>query len=155
MGSKYQCPSFVFNIFTPMASKRVSFKKDGKIMNGKPVYRKLGNENMFLAYSNVLNNHYPVPWTMWGGPNRQPGDHVGNIKIGPKNLSCPENFSVQHLKCLASPVNKIMCFLTLQVLYFYSNYIPFGSLLEANLSKITLKCGSFVDHISSSKRYDL
>ncbi len=94
-----------------MASKMVSFKKDGKIMNGKPVYRKLGNENMFLAYSNVLNNHYPVPWTMWGGPNRQPGDHVGNIKIGPKNLSCPENFSVQHLKCLASPVNKILCFL--------------------------------------------
>ncbi len=62
--------------------------------NNKPIYRKLGNRNLFLAYSNVLNDEYPVPWTMWGGPVHHPGDHIGNIKIGPSNLSCPEQFSV-------------------------------------------------------------
>ena len=70
--------------------------------NNKPIYRKLGNRNLFLAYSNVLNDKYPVPWTMWGGPVHHPGDHIGNIKIGPSNLSCPEQFSVcfkKHMWC--------------------------------------------------------
>ena len=58
------------------------------------MYRKLGNGNLFLAYSRVMaEDYYPVPWTMWGGPTIRPGDHIGNIKIGSKNLSCPENFS--------------------------------------------------------------
>ncbi len=86
----------MYGSFSLIPSKKGSFKKDGEIVNGKPVYRKLGNENLFLAYSNVVSDHYPVPWTMWGGPNRQPGDHVGNIKIGPKNLSCPENHTVNY-----------------------------------------------------------
>ena len=70
------------------------WQQDGEV-NDRPVYRKLGNENLFLAYSRVMEeDYYPVPWTMWGGPTMRPGDHIGNIKIGPKNLSCPENYSV-------------------------------------------------------------
>ena len=33
---------------------------------------------------------------MWGGPAARPGDYIGNIKIGPRNLSCPENHSVSY-----------------------------------------------------------
>ncbi len=49
---------------------------------------------MYLAYSNISGGQYPTPWTMWAGPVKKPGDHVGNIKIGPAHLKCPEDYAV-------------------------------------------------------------
>ncbi len=66
--------------------------QDG-VANGKPKYRKLGNENLLLTHTNVQN--YPTPWTMWGGPSFFPGSHIGNIKIGPATASCPEQSKVK------------------------------------------------------------
>ncbi len=65
--------------------------KNGKL-NGRPQYTKLGNKNMFLSYTNATN--YPTPWTMWAGPTKKPGSHLGNIKIGPANTACPEGAKV-------------------------------------------------------------
>ncbi len=63
------------------------------MVNGKPRYKKLGNEKLFLTYTNVPK--YPTPWTMWGGPNFIPGSHIGNIKIGPSTANCPEHSKVK------------------------------------------------------------
>ena len=67
-------------------------KIQDSVANEKPKYRKLGNENLLLTYTNVQN--YPTPWTMWGGPSFIPGSHIGNIKIGPATASCPEQSKV-------------------------------------------------------------
>ncbi len=75
--------------------KMVLVFKIGKL-NGRPQYTKLGNENMFLSYTNATN--YPTPWTMWAGPTMKPGSHLGNIKIGPANTACPEGAKVFFLK---------------------------------------------------------
>ena len=64
-------------------------KKAGIEVNGKPMYKKIGNERVFLSYTNFSFKWYPTPWTMWGGTT--PGKHIGNIKIGPKGLNCPED----------------------------------------------------------------
>ena len=55
----------------------------------------MGNKNLQLSYANISN--YPTPWTMWGGPTFKPGSHIGNVKIGPANTTCPEHFSVRLL----------------------------------------------------------
>ena len=64
-------------------------------MNGKPLYKKIGNDQVYLSYANV-SKQYPAPWTMWGG--NSPGFHVGNIKMGPRGLKCPEDNSVNTYK---------------------------------------------------------
>ncbi len=70
--------------------------KDGTMFNGKPLYRKNGNKDLYLAYSNISD--YAAPWTMWGNKWLQQNmPYIGNIKIGPKNLQCPENNSVKIL----------------------------------------------------------
>ncbi len=38
--------------------------------------------------------NYPTPWTMWGGNKFRPGDHIGNVKIGPAGMRCPEDAKV-------------------------------------------------------------
>ncbi len=60
-------------------------------VNGKQLYKKIGNGKVHLSFTNVTES-YPTPWTMWGG--KSPGSHVGNIKIGPRQLKCPEDSSV-------------------------------------------------------------
>ena len=60
-----------------------------RTINGKPVYSRVGNSNMHLSFINVSN--YPAPWKMWAGDSYPSNSHFGNIKIGPKNLECPEN----------------------------------------------------------------
>lgn len=67
--------------------------QDGTV-NDKPIYRKYGNKNLYLAYADVSKNAYPTPWVMWGGPHKKPGDHIGNIKFGYKGTACPENYTV-------------------------------------------------------------
>ncbi len=64
------------------------------MLNGRPLYRKNGMEHLYLAYTNISG--YPVPWTMWGSKwllLNQPW--VGNIKMGPDSLWCPENNTVR------------------------------------------------------------
>ena len=56
------------------------------------MYRKLGNKNLLLTHTSVRN--YPTPWTMWGGNKFRPGDHIGNVKIGPAGMRCPEDAKV-------------------------------------------------------------
>ena len=63
--------------------------KTNKSINGKPVYERLGNKNMHLSTTNVKN--YPTPWIMWAGESYPAGSNVGNIKMGPATLDCPEN----------------------------------------------------------------
>ena len=65
--------------------------QDGE-KNNKPLYRNVGNDNLFLAFTNATD--YPLPWTMWGGPGYSPGTHVGNIKFGPKTIACPDAYKV-------------------------------------------------------------
>ena len=62
--------------------------QDGQI-NERPKYRKIGNKNLYLAFSKIVDEHYPVPWTMWAGPSTKPGDYIGNIKIASENSKCP------------------------------------------------------------------
>ncbi len=62
-------------------------------MNGKPVYRKIGNNLLRLVYTNKTG--YPTPWTMWGTSVYWTRTHIGNIKIGPQGLGCPENGKVK------------------------------------------------------------
>ncbi len=56
------------------------------------MYLKYGNDHLFLSYTNATE--YPMPWTMWGGPFSTPGTYIGNIKFGPKEISCPEESKV-------------------------------------------------------------
>ncbi len=65
------------------------------IVNNRPLYKKIENNNVFLAFTNV--SYYPAPWTMWGGPKSSIGSHVGNIKLGPKGLLCPEFYKVYNI----------------------------------------------------------
>ncbi len=80
--------SQIFSFFLSFAKH---IFKTGTEVNGKPLYRKVGNERVHLSFSNVTKE-YPTPWTMWGG---SPGDHIGNIKIGPAQLKCPEDNPVR------------------------------------------------------------
>ena len=66
--------------------------KTGTEVNGKPLYKKIGNERVHLSFANV-SSAYPTPWTMWGGES--PGRPIGNIKIGPAGLQCPEDNPVR------------------------------------------------------------
>ena len=61
---------------------------------GRPVYRKMGNENMFLSYINS-SRYYESPWTFWGGPYQRPGSYRGNLKLSP-NTTCPEDYEVSN-----------------------------------------------------------
>ncbi len=59
-------------------------------MNNRPVYRKHGHGYLYLAHaSNETGNGYTVPWTMWGGPDFTPGEHIANIKFGLTDEYCP------------------------------------------------------------------
>ena len=101
LGIWYQVMSD-FSFFLSFAKHNL---KTGTEVNGKPLYRKVGNERVHLSFSNVTKE-YPTPWTMWGG---SPGDHIGNIKIGPAQLRCPEDNPVRFFK------KNIFCHLS----YFY------------------------------------
>ena len=76
-------------------------------MNNRPVYRKMGNSNLFLAFSNASEGRYPLPWTMWGGPRSKPGGHVGNIKIGANGTLCPNKIRVNAYACFP-PLHKAL-----------------------------------------------
>ena len=53
------------------------------------MYARLGNNNLVLTYTNVSD--HPTPWTMWSEKTHPLGSHVGNIKISPRGVDCPEN----------------------------------------------------------------
>ena len=58
---------------------------------GYPKYHKLGHVNLFMVHTN--ESDYPTPWNAWGWPDfRAP--HIGNLKLGPKGIECPENATV-------------------------------------------------------------
>ena len=84
LGVWYQVEYFEFKASIPNQTKKAGIQ-----VNGKPMYKKIGNDRVFLSYTNFSFKWYPTPWTMWGGTT--PGNHIGNIKIGPKGLNCPED----------------------------------------------------------------
>ncbi len=61
-------------------------------MNGKPLYKKVGNNLLYMAYTNVSN--YETPWTIWGGAINPERINIGNVKLGPKGIQCPEHHQV-------------------------------------------------------------
>ncbi len=127
-----------------MSQNRI-FLQDGSV-NGRPIYRKIGNRNLYLAFSNVSN--YPVPWTMWAGPRKKPGDHIGNIKISPGENNCPQNPKVPLDSSLALYVRIVFC---PQKMLFYSQHgcmLNQGHLVEVNTSNVMLECGELVDKIT-------
>ncbi len=67
-------------------------QKNGDVVNGKPLYKKVGNELLYLAYTNVSG--YETLWTMWGGSIDPDQVRIGNVKIGPKGIQCPEQQQV-------------------------------------------------------------
>ncbi len=116
----------------------------------------MGNKNLQLSYANISN--YPTPWTMWGGPTFKPGSHIGNVKIGPANTTCPEHFSVRLLSinlhfciCVALNTNVSMRrFLMLLMYGIGSNTYIFCSLrkLEMTLLKAPLYAeNAFCQHV--------
>ncbi len=74
------------------------FSQTDEKVNDKPVYERLGNRNMHLSFTNV--SAYPTPWTMWAGDDYPSGSHIGNIKIGPSDIDCPENNMVKGMVLL-------------------------------------------------------
>ncbi len=46
-----------------------------------------------MAYTNVTN--YKTPWTMWGGTVKKYQEQVGNVKLGPSGIKCPEDHTVR------------------------------------------------------------
>ncbi len=51
---------------------------------------------------------------MWGGKKFRPGDHIGNVKIGPAGTRCPEDAKV------SVPVvcNRNCVYLLAAIIYF-------------------------------------
>ena len=68
----------------------------GEMVNSKPIYTKVGNPRIALGFADIKN--YPTPWTMWGGLSYNKGSHMGNVKIGPRNVTCPEMSTVSLCK---------------------------------------------------------
>ncbi len=46
-----------------------------------------------MAYTNVTN--YKTPWTMWGGSVKKHQEQIGNVKLGPTGIKCPEDHTVR------------------------------------------------------------
>ncbi len=67
-------------------------KKDGK---GAKSYHKLGNPHLTLRHTDTPG--YRTPWTMWLYNSNKSESHIGNIKIGPANITCPEHSKVCYL----------------------------------------------------------
>ncbi len=89
----FHFPTPSVRVFDIEIIKKYSIK-NGTSLNGKPLYKKVGNELLFLAYTNVSN--YATPWTMWGGSIDLDRVRLGNIKIGPKGIQCPEHQHVSN-----------------------------------------------------------
>ncbi len=68
-------------------SSLIIFKTD-EVVNEKPYYMRVGNPRLSLGFSNTKN--YPTPWTMWGLRSQNKRSHIGDIKIGPEGVKCPE-----------------------------------------------------------------
>ncbi len=49
-----------------------------------------------MLFRNIFfpSKSYAAPWTMWGGTDQVDSIHVGNIKLGPEEICCPENYGV-------------------------------------------------------------
>ncbi len=69
------------------------------MINNRPFYTRVGNPRLTLSFTDVED--YPTPWTMWGSPSRIKGTHIGNVKIGPKNIYCPEKSTVSVVTCIS------------------------------------------------------
>ncbi len=85
---------FGFSWYIPLHTSKnavkssfVIFKTD-EVVNEKPYYMRVGNPRLSLGFSNAKN--YPTPWTMWGLCSQNKGSHIGNVKIGPEGVKCPE-----------------------------------------------------------------
>ena len=105
------------------------------MINDRPFYTRVGNSRLTLSFTDVED--YPTPWTMWGSPSRIKGTHIGNVKIGPKNISCPEkstvsvvtyiSYSYIQLSTIRRTFQKTFIgyaerFSTCQILIFLTNY---------------------------------
>ncbi len=124
--------------------------------NSKPLYRKVGNTNLFLAFTNATD--YPLPWTMWGGPGYSPGTHVGNIKFGPKNIACPHHYKVMCVNYFEQNLTLLLLLCNVfQKIFLYTFFVmPFFDAEPSN--KLKLICGvhsekmPFIKTNTTSKR---
>ncbi len=91
----------------------------------------------------------PNPWTMWGGYSLYKGSHIGNVKIGPKGVQCPEMSSVS-LSSNFEPKDKLLtlyCIFSLPVVvpedqpltYFLLFYFQKFYYMDPSKSYFTLK----------------
>ena len=112
------------------------FSKTNRIINGKPMYVRLGNTNLQLTYTN--ESGYPTPWTMWTKKSHPLSHFAGFLKISPRDVDCPENAFVSFI----STSTQIWCS---NLLFFISQniyYKTYKSQIMFETSKfLFLKCG--------------
>ncbi len=98
-----------------------------------------------MAYTNVSN--YETPWTIWGGAINPERINIGNVKLGPKGIQCPEHHQVMpknltyHIRTKPSLKKKQINYSNFQTLYFFEPGFYYGGMNDSR-GAVKLKCGA-------------